>query len=293
MRSQKLFQHLEGHLSGKWINIPGPGHSSKDRSLGIMFDPKAPDGFRISSLASDDPVTCRKHVSALLKNSAPNLSELTGAHSLADETRAERISRSMAIWSEAIPINGTVGEKYLIARRCLPMTGDSFSNVLRFHPLCPFGSNRFPAMVALIRDVISGEPSGVHRTALRDDGSGKRTMPDSHPAKMMLGLAKGAAVMFGPSDSRVGIAEGIETALSAQKIFSMPVWACLSAGGLAGCPIINGLEHLTVFADHDKAGIRAAMDCARRYQKNGIEADLRYPPTPGDDWNSYLLKEVA
>ena len=148
-------------------------------------------------------------------------------------------------------------------------------------------------MVALIRDVISGEPRGVHRTALMDDGSGKRIMPDGQSAKMMMGTAKGAAVMFGRSNSRMGIAEGIETALSAQKIFAMPVWACLSTGGIAGFPIINGLEHLTIFADHDRAGIRAAVACARQYQKNSIEVEVRYPTSLGDDWNSYLLREAA
>lgn len=293
MRSQKLVQGVEGHLSGKWINIPGPGHSSKDRSLGIMVDPNTPDGFRISSLAGDDPVTCRKHVRELLKNSAPNLAELTGPHSLPNEATAERISRAMAIWSQAVPINGTVVEKYLTTRGCLPMAGDSVANDLRFHPLCPFGADRVPAMVALVRDVISGEPTAVHRTALMDDGSGKRIMPNGQSAKMMMGRAKGAAVMFGRSDSRMGIAEGIETALSAQKIFSMPVWACLSAGGIAGCPIINGLEHLTIFADHDKAGIRAAVACGRHYQKNSIEVEVRHPTSLGDDWNSYLLREAA
>jgi putative DNA primase/helicase len=103
----------------------------------------------------------------------------------------------------------------------------------------------FPAMVALMRDVITGEPTGVHRTALMDDGSSKRIMPDDMPAKRMLGRAKGAVVMLHHAAPRMGIAEGIETALSAQKLFDMPVWACLSDGGIAGFPIINCLEHLT------------------------------------------------
>jgi putative DNA primase/helicase len=293
MRSQKLVQGVEGYLSGKWINIRGPGHSSKDRSLGIMFAPNEPGGFRISSLAGDDPMTCRKYVNALLKESSPSLRERIDAHSLPNEAPAERISRSMVIWSQGSRISGTIVEKYLTARGCLPTVGDIVSNALRFHPLCPFGANRFPAMVASITNVISGEPTGVHRTALLDDGSGKRIMPDGQPAKMMMGLTKGAAVMFGRSDSRMGIAEGIETALSAQKIFDMPVWACLSAGGIAGFPIINGLQHLTIFADHDKAGIRAAVACARHYQQNGIKVEVRHPTSPGDDWNSFLLREAA
>jgi putative DNA primase/helicase len=293
MPSQKLVQDFEANLSGGWINIRGPGHSSKDRSLGIMFDPNASDGFRISSLAGDDPIACRKHINALLKGSDLDLPGLAEQHSLSNEATAERIPRSMAIWSQGIPINGTLVEKYLTTRGCLPTADDSVADALRFHPFCPFGAYRFPTMLALMTDVVSGEPTGVHRTALIGDGSGKRIMPDGMPAKMMLGRAKGAAVILGRSDPRMGIAEGIETAFSAQKIFEMPVWACLSAGGIAGFPILKCLEHLTIFADHDKAGIKAAIACARHYQKNGIKVEVRHPTRSGDDWNAYLLREAA
>ena len=148
-------------------------------------------------------------------------------------------------------------------------------------------------MVSLMRDVITGQPTGIHRTALADDGSAKRTMPNGMPAKMMLGRAKGAAVMLSNSAPVMGIAEGIETALSVQKIFGMPVWACMSAPGIAGFPVIRGITHLTIFADHDEAGLKAAKNCARRYQKNGIDAAVRHPREPGGDWNSFLLKETA
>jgi putative DNA primase/helicase len=144
-----------------------------------------------------------------------------------------------------------------------------------------------------MRDATTGEPTGVHRTALKDDGSGKRIMAEGMPPKMMLGRAKGAAVVLCEPAQRMGIAEGIETALSAQKLFQMPVWACLSAPGIAGFPIINGLVQLTIFADHDEAGIKAAKACARRYQEHGIDAEVRYPDQTGDDWNSFLLKESA
>jgi hypothetical protein len=64
----------------------------------------------------------------------------------------------------------------------------------------------------------------------------------------------------------------------------------MSAPGIAAFPALHGLNHLTIFADHDDAGLGAATNCARRYQKIGIDADVRYPPNAGDDWNSFLLK---
>jgi hypothetical protein len=155
------------------------------------------------------------------------------------------------------------------------------------------GTETVPAMVSMMRDVITGQPTGIHRTALADDGSAKRTMLNGKPDKMMLGRAKGAAVVLSNSAPVMGIAEGIETALSAQKIFGMPVWACMSAPGIASFPGIRCIIHLTIFADHDEAGLKAAKNCARRYQKNGIDAEVHHPREPGDDWNSFLLRETA
>jgi hypothetical protein len=147
-------------------------------------------------------------------------------------------------------------------------------------------------MVALNRDIVSGEPRGIHRTALRADGLAKRLMPDGMPSKMTLGPSKGAAIMLGGVGAiRLGIAEGIETALSAAMIFNMPVWSVLSASGVASLPIIHGVKFLHIFADHDKAGISAARRCWRRYEKAGIGVEVRYPPDLGTDWNDYLRKE--
>jgi hypothetical protein len=58
---------LRGDVSGEWINISGPGHRLHDRSLGIIFDPTAPDGFRVNSFSpTDSPERCREYVKTLL-----------------------------------------------------------------------------------------------------------------------------------------------------------------------------------------------------------------------------------
>ena len=43
-------------------NVPGPGHSSKDRSLSLKIDPTAPDGFIVYSHAGDDDIACKDYV---------------------------------------------------------------------------------------------------------------------------------------------------------------------------------------------------------------------------------------
>lgn len=280
---------LHGNLNGKWINIRGPGHGPKDRSLGLRFESNAPGGLRVHSLAGDDPSLCRTYVTEVLKKLIVGdpLIDLQAAAGDAAIVQA-RSDVALAIWTEAAPVQGTIAEKYLAARGCKLTADIVAADALRFHPLCPFGADRVPAMVALMRNVITGEPQGIHRTALKDDGSAKREMPLGLQPKSMLGPAKGAAVMLQCALACLGIAEGIETALSAMQVFKTPVWATLSSGGMAGFPVLPGIKRLTVFADHDRPGMAAAVKCCRRYSAAGIDAEIRYPVQPETDWNDFL-----
>jgi putative DNA primase/helicase len=291
MTDGELAKALGGSFNGQWFNIRGPGPSCEDKSLGFRFDPQEPDGIRIFSFAGDDPDVCRQHII----NKLSSLSEQ--GWSVAQQDVHEGVDRADAnaakaflIWDAALGAVGTPVEKYLATRGCLPDSLDLMTDAVRFHPNCPMRMETVPAMVSMMRDINTGQPTGIHRTALADDGATKRTMPNGLPAKMMMGRAKGAAVMLSNSAPIMGIAEGIETALRAHKIFGMPVWACMSASGIAGFPALHDLNHLTIFADHDKTGIFAARKCAARLFKAGIKGVMKYPSSLGDDWNCYLQK---
>jgi putative DNA primase/helicase len=292
MTLDELVKAVRGTRNGCWIRIAGPGHRKRDDSLGFRLDPAARDGFRVNSFAGDDHAECRAYVKQLLSTvSKGSLFALEGGHESESETeRAARLARALALWDQAQAPDGTIVETYLSARRCvLP---PSASLVLRFHSECPFGSeHRYPAMIALMHDVFTNAPRGIQRTALKDDGTGKRQIPEAEDSRMMMGSPKGAAVMLHPAAERLGIGEGIETSLSAGQVFNVPVWAALSAGGVAAFPVIPGVKHLTIFADYDKAGLRAARKCRWRYEKAGIEVEVRCPPDFDTDWNNYLLEE--
>lgn len=292
MDRKKLAKLLGGDVFGEFVNIPAPGHSKRDRSLGIILDPASPHGFRVHSFAGDDKKACISHVKLLLSEI-----ELNGSIciSLDDETgpkpKAVSIVGALAIWQEAQPIDASPAAKYLASRKCAPVHGEPWPSDLRFHPECPFSWQKAPALVALMRHAVTGEPSGIQRIAIEDDGSGKREMPHGIPSKMMLGPAKSAAVCLHNAGSQLGLAEGIETALSARRIFKLPTWAAMSANGIRDFPVIHGIKFLRIFADHDKAGRSAARVCKRRYEAEGAEVEIRYPAEPQSDWNDYLLKE--
>ena len=294
MNIVQLAAKLGGKINNGWINVRGPGHSKDDLSLGIRFDPAAPDGFKVHSFAGDDEFVCREYVKRKLKNLSKS-GQLT--LEVDDEVQGPTNTKSSAfascLWAEAQAIAGTLAAVYLGARGCAPGLGASWPGDLRFHPECPFGPSRVPALIALIRHVVTGQPTGIHRTALSDEGASKRVMPPGLQPKMMLGRAAGAAIHLRNASTYLGLAEGIETALSAQKIFKVPVWAALSASGISSFPVVHGISRLFVFADNDAAGLSAARKCKRRYKEAGIEAEIRYPSKVDSDWNDYLLKECT
>jgi putative DNA primase/helicase len=292
MNLVKLAAKLGGKTNGPWINIRGPGHSKDDLSLGIRFDPNAPGGFYAHSFADDDELVCREYVKEKLKDlSKSGQLTLEVDDKVPGPANTKSTTFALDLWAEAQPIKGTLAARYLEARGCAPTSGALSPQNLGFHPACPFSTFVFPAVVSLIREVITGEPVGIHRTAVSDDGTSKRVMPSGLQSKMMLGRALGAAIQFHAAGSALGLAEGIETALSAETIFKVPVWAATSAGGISSFPVIHGISRLVVFADNDDAGLSAAQACGCRYSRAGIEVEIRYPPVPGSDWNDFLQKE--
>jgi putative DNA primase/helicase len=293
MDRKKLAKLLGGERNNGWVNFAGPGHSVSDRSLGIFIDPSAPDGFWVNSFA-DDPEDCRAYVKELLQKISGNGSIcLSFDDQAAPHKKAEAHAGALAIWQEAQPIAATLACTYLAVRKCAPLASHSCPSDLRFHPTCPFAGQTAPALVALTRDAVTAEPRGIHRTALSDNGFSKRQMPDGLKPKMILGSALGAAVQLHSAGTCLGIAEGVETALSARKIFNVPTWAAMSAPGVRSFPLIQGISRLVVFADNDDAGLSAARACGLRYSRAGIDVEIRYPPVPGSDWNDFLQMEYS
>jgi hypothetical protein len=59
---ERIAELLGGEVRGNHVYAPGPGHSAGDRSLSVLLDANAQDGFVVNSFASDDPILCRDYV---------------------------------------------------------------------------------------------------------------------------------------------------------------------------------------------------------------------------------------
>ena len=206
-----------------------------------------------------------------------------------DAAPSATLDLARCLWREAVLASGTVAEAYLAHRglRLEPRMP------LRFHPRA--WRNRAngppgPAMLALMTCPERNEPTGVHVTYLRPDGRGKA---DGPAAKAMFG--RRGVIRLSPDEEvtlGIGIAEGIETSVAVmQRLDWRPVWAATCAGAVAGFPVLPGLDAITIFADADPAGMRAAEACARRWSEAGREGYV-WTPAQGD-WRDAACPEAA
>ena len=162
-----------------------------------------------------------------------------------------------------------------------------YPEALRFLPDCqhtPTGQ-KHPAMIAAVTRWQSVEPIAIHRTYLKPDVSGKIDHPQ---ARMILGDCSGGAVQLAPAAERMGIAEGIETALSVQQETGLPMWACLSTSGLQNVVLPDTVREVVICADHDAPGLKAAHAAADRLTHLGKQVKIALPPQAGYDFNDIL-----
>jgi hypothetical protein len=270
------------------ILAPGPGHSRSDRSMSVLIDPSARDGFVVSSFAGDDWRQCRDHVRGMLGAEYRTSAQAA----VATAAPVERKAAAAGIWTQSLPIRGTLVETYLV-NRGLSLPAEVYDGrALRFHPSCPFRLNaaefaRLPAMIAAMVDIRTNEFRGVHRTALAADGFGKAVVPGLGNPRKMLGQAAGACVkLAADEDVTLGlhVTEGIETALACMAMGFRPVWAALSAGAIARFPVLDGIEALTIFGDRDATGEAAALTCSARWRSAGKEVITILPADEGSDF---------
>lgn len=218
-----------------------------ERMLGNDF-PAALDWCR--SRAGLAPATVAGPAKVAASIVAPSRAELEAEDRAA---KAAKVADADAIWRQTLPGPGSLVETYLRARgvdcdALARLYGSSVPPSLRFHPALRYrwdGVDHVgPAMVGLVVD-RRGAPTGIHRTWLAADGSGKARLPKP---KLTLGMIFGSAGWLTPK-SRVAVSgEGYETTLSVAgalaaaglRVFAL---SAISLGNLAGAGVGRGFPH--------------------------------------------------
>lgn len=168
---------------------------------------------------------------------------------------------------------------------------------LRCHPSLTYfdgrdASGKYPAIVAGVLSP-SGKTVSLHLTYVLDG----RKAPVESPRKMLTpdGKLDGCAVRLFHVEHHLGVAEGIETALSANALYGIPVWSVLNTTLMEKWVPPKEVRRVTIFADHDRnyAGHKAAYALAFKLACVDIEVDVRVPEQAGTDFNDVLLGQSS
>lgn len=177
---------------------------------------------------------------------------------------------------------------YLSARKLWPLPTEC---TLQAHASAEYWQDRrrigrFAALVAPIRD-LDGALVTAHVTYLQNG----LKFSLGEPRKILSPMTgrTGCAVRLLPlNGDTLGIAEGLETALSAYQLHQVPVWAALNTSLLAKFEPPGNIGTLIVFADRDAPGLESAARLMERLQGR-VHVELRVPGAPAKDFNDVLV----
>jgi hypothetical protein len=256
MNAREVVRAHGGDWCGSYGLVPGPGHSPKDRSLKVW---DTPNGVRVHSFAGDAWKDCRTHLG------------------LDDDWRPERRPSPGPARSPSLPARPTARVRDLLRTATTPDLVPDVGAYLKSRKLWPLPKGcslkahagapywdagdppilvgRFPALLAEVRD-CDGELVTVQVTYLQDG----RKLSDRTPRKLLSPTTgrTGCAVRLVPAGPVLAVAEGIETALAAQQILRVPVWAAPGTALFVAFVPPEGVKRLVIAADRDVAGLTAA-----------------------------------
>lgn len=278
-RGMNLVHHLGGHWYGGAGMCRCPAHA--DRSPSLSIRPGHSD-LLFKCFAGCDTRDVLRAIARLGPIPGLVTPESLQAHP-ASANEAWLRSRAADLWSQAWNMRDTPVERYLSKRGI-----DLASDAIRFHPRAPLGPRGRvvfrPAMLAAVQE--GSHVIAVQRTFLETD-TGRRARDLTNPRRL-LGRPRRGAVMLASATQVLGLAEGVETALSAMIRLDIPVWAVLGNERLATIAIPGTINHLVLLPDNDRPGRRAEAIARAAHDRPGRVIETIWPDEGLNDWNDVV-----
>ena len=102
-------------------------------------------------------------------------------------------------------------------------------------------------------------------------------------------LGEGAVRLTEPTGDELGLAEGVETALSATQIFGIPCWATLGSKRLDAVQLPANITRVHIFGDNDDPGRQGVQNAVARYcRREYRHVTVHWPDEKYNDFNDVL-----
>jgi putative DNA primase/helicase len=306
-KNKMNFQTAHDQAQGRWHDIlvsmgiessrlngkhgPCPICSGKDR---FRFDDKngkggwlcshcgAGDGFSlVAKLKGIDNVAAKMMVVPLLGGMRKRqVSKEIDTNAF--RTAAERFWKATSAVSDTGPVGIYLRKRIGVC--------EAPSAIRQGHTIHPQDKTRSYFVMAAKISGPDGRGISVHKTFISTNGTKANLSPDK---LVMPGpLIPSASIWLTDPAEHMGIAEGIETAMSATVLHGIPTWAAISATIMKSFEPPAICKKLTIFADNDAnyVGQATAYELARKLvMTRQIEVQVMVPDTIGD-WNDVLQR---
>lgn len=225
-----------------------------------------------------------------------------------EEQRAQRTQDAQEVWKSTVPLVGTQGEAYLVARGIAPISEWPWSpdDTIRFHPGLDHEKYQrdgvWPAVVCKVVDAF-GDATAVWQIYL------DRKKPAKAPLeynKLGRGPAAGGAIRIGGDAPDIEISEGTETALAAWELhnYRRPSWSLMSSGMMTVWEAPSFVTRARTNPDGDRgkltkdgkllepAGMMAAMTLHERLVATGITNPINATSRHGDSLDLLVARKL-
>ncbi|WP_082591510.1 DUF7146 domain-containing protein [Sphingomonas sp. Root720] len=270
IRAKNIVEKLGGVWRGTRGECRCPAHNDGTPSLSVRLGDTA---ILFHCFAGCTPVDVMK---ALQRR---HLHDRTAVTMPEGKPKRDMSALATRLWKASVPIAGTLAEDYLLARGL----SEPFPRALRFNPATVLGSGAekrsMPAMIAAVESDLG--VVAVQRTFLDAQDVLRKPIPKP---KVSLGLLGTAAIRLAPATDELGLAEGIEDALSAMEWFGTPTWALGGVERLAFVAVPEKVRRVIVYGDRGRAAERLLDKARDHLTENGRELVSRIPEDH-DDWN--------
>lgn len=270
-------------LGGAWTDGKGiaccPAHDDRTPSLGLRT------GERAILLHCFAGCSNKAVLAALARRGIAAQSLFDRDSDPFEPTRpdGDRRGAALRLWRAAAPLEATLAAHYLAAR-ALVTTPSSQLRFLANTPCGPRGHTRW--LAALIAAVTTD--SGLVAIQRHFLTPPSHRHPMARPKRGLGRYGVGAVRLHPPVAGRLGLAEGVENALSAFQMHDIACWATLGNARFGTVAIPESVTELHLFLDADRGGDLAEARSVAAYARSGRTIIARRPPAPFNDWNDAL-----